>query len=399
MKVLHFTNEYPPFIYGGAGVHIDNLSKALSKLCQIEVRCFGDQNLNTPNLIVKGYQNIAPGGSQTKSLNKIHDTLERCINFNSDNIKADIVHVHTWYTHFAGILAKLNYSIPLVLTTHSLEPMRPWKRDQLGPGYNFSSWIEKTAIEMSDAVIAVSQETKNNIIDHFNIQKKRIHVIPNGIDPDEYKPLKNPNAIKNLGIDPEKPYVLFIGRITRQKGIIHLVNAIKYLNKNIQIILCASSPDTLSIATEMESLIKKAKKVHPNIHWIKNMVDRKTAVALYSHASVFCCPSVYEPFGIINIEAMACETPVVATAVGGIREVVKNNQTGFLVPVAFKKSSHEPVDPDKLSQKLASKINELIDDKKLCLNFGKAGRQRVLENYTWKAVAESTLSVYKSLIK
>src|SRR3989339_2070435 len=398
MKVLQLTNEYPPYIYGGAGVHIDNLSKALSELCQIEVRCFGNQRLNMPNLIVKGYQNVAPGEYLSKTLNKVHDTLERCINFNSDNIDADIVHVHTWYTHFAGILAKLNYSIPLVLTTHSLEPMRPWKMDQLGAGYNFSSWIEKTAIEMTDAIIAVSNETKENIITHFNVHQKNIHVIPNGIDPDEYKRINNPKVLKRCGIDPDKPYVLFVGRITQQKGIIHLVNAIKYLNKDIQVVLCASSPDNKTIATEMESLTKEAQRVHQNVHWVKDMVNKESAVALYSHASVFCCPSVYEPFGIINIEAMACETPVVATALGGIKDVVKNNETGFLVPVQLKESSHEPVNPDKLSRDLASKINELMEDERLRIRFGKAGRQRVIENYTWKSVAKSTMSVYKSLI-
>lgn len=399
MKVLQFTNEYPPYIYGGAGVHIDNISRSLSKLCQVEVRCFGDQKINKPNLTVKGYQNVAPGGYISKKLNKVHDTLERCINFNSDKIEADIVHAHTWYTHFAGVLAKLNYSIPLVLTVHSLEPMRPWKRDQLGAGYNFSSWIEKTTIEMTDAIIAVSNETKENILEHFNVQKKKIHVIPNGIDPDVYKRVDNSKAINKLGIDPQKPYVLFVGRITRQKGIIHLVNAIQYLNKDIQVVLCASSPDTVSISDEMEIFIKKASKIHPCVHWIKDMVDQESAVALYSHASVFCCPSVYEPFGIINIEAMACETPVVATAVGGIKEVVRNGETGFLVPVQFKDLSHEPIDPDKLSQDIASKINELMEDEKLRTRFGKAGRQRVLENYTWKAVAQTTFDLYKTLIK
>lgn len=399
MKVIQFTNEYPPYIYGGAGVHIDNLSKALAKLCHIEVRCFGNQNVKTPNLCVKGYQNIAPGGYISKPLNRVHNTLERCIHFNSDNIDADIVHVHTWYTHFAGILAKLNYSIPLVLTAHSLEPMRPWKKDQLGPGYNFSSWVEKTTIEMADAIIAVSQETKENILEHFNVAAKKIHVVPNGIDPDHYKPVHDPRTIKALGIDPARPFMLFVGRITEQKGIIHLVNAIKYLNKDIQVVLCASSPDTKKIATEMELLIKKARKTHANIHWITKMVNQQSLIALYSHAAVFCCPSVYEPFGIINIEAMACETPVVATAVGGIKEVVADGKTGFLVPVKLKKNSHQPVSPEKLSKDLAAKINQLIDNEKLRIRFGKAGRKRTIKHYTWKAVAKSTHAIYKSLLK
>jgi starch synthase len=399
MKVLQLTNEYPPFVYGGAGVHIDNLSKALSQFCQIEIRCFGDQQINKPNLTVKGYQNIAPGDYLTKSLNKIHDTLVRCIHFNSDNITADIVHAHTWYTHFGGILAKLNYAMPLVLTTHSLEPLRPWKKDQLGPGYNFSTWVEKMALEMADAVIAVSRETKNDILKHFQVKKNKIHVIPNGIDPDIYKPVKDPQRLLNLGIDPHRPYVLFVGRITRQKGILHLVNAIQYLKKEIQIVLCASSPDSETISKEMESLMRRAHKIHPSVHWIKNMVDTDTAVALYSHASVFCCPSIYEPFGIINIEAMACETPVVATAVGGIKEVVKNKETGFLVPVKVKELSQKPDNPDKLSRNLAAKINALMDDEQLRRQLGKAGRQRVIDHYTWKAVAKTTFELYQSLLK
>jgi glycogen synthase len=399
MKVLLLTNEYPPFIYGGAGVHIDNLSRALARLCPVEVRCFGDQQINAANLVVRGYHNMAPGKYLTKSLNKVHDTLQRCIHFNSDNIDADIVHVHTWYTHFAGIMAKLNYSVPLVLTTHSLEPLRPWKRDQLGPGYNFSTWVEKTAIEMADAVVAVSQETKENILKHFAISPKKIHVIPNGIDPDVYKPMSDPEALKRWGVDPQKPYVLFVGRITRQKGIIHLVNAIKYFRQDLQVVLCAGAPDTPAIAQEMETLVKKARQTHGNIHWIKEMVDQPSMVALYAHAAVFCCPSVYEPFGIINIEAMACETPVVATAVGGIKEVVQDHKTGYLVPVKLKDGSHEPIDPQKLSKDLAAKINALTDDPSLGARMGRAGRQRVLDHYTWQAVARLTFDLYKTLLQ
>ena len=339
MKLLLLTNEYPPYIYGGAGVHVENMSQELSRLCNVEVRCFGNQKIKTPRLTVKGYENPISHYSLPKCQYRVFDALERSIHFNTDKINADIVHVHTWYTHWGGILAKINYGIPLVVTVHSLEPLRPWKREQLGAGYDFSSWVEKTALEMADAVIAVSNETKQDILRIFKISPTKVHVIPNGINPTIYKPTRNPEILKRFGIDDKKPFVLFMGRITRQKGLVHLVDAIPFMKKDLQVVLCAGAPDTKEIADEIAAHIEKAKKTHPQIIWIKDMLSDTEKVALYSHAAVFCCPSVYEPFGIINIEAMACETPVVASAVGGIKEVVKNDETGFLVPVKIKNDS------------------------------------------------------------
>ncbi|MDP8212341.1 MAG: glycogen synthase [Candidatus Zapsychrus exili] len=392
MKTLILTNEYPPNIYGGAGVHVENLSEELAKLCQVEIRCFGNQKIDKKNLKVRGYK-------KTKHSNRTADAVERCVNFNANKIDSNVVHVHTWYTHWGGILTKLNQSIPLVVTIHSLEPLRPWKKEQLGAdGYELSSLIEKTAIEMADAVIAVSEDTKKNVNKFFKVSKNRLHVIPNGIDPDTYKPSYNEKHLKSLGINPKKPFVLFVGRITRQKGIIHLVDAINFMDPDFQVVLCASAPDTKEIAAEMNSHIKKAKRNNPNIVWIEKAVKDDVKISLYSAASIFCCPSVYEPFGIINLEAMACETPVVASKVGGIKEVVEHGKTGILVDVPMKSSSlSEPKDPIKFSKDLARNINKLMKDEKLRKKMGTAGRKRVLKYFTWERVAKETLKLYKKL--
>ena len=400
MKVLLLTNEYPPHIYGGAGIHVAYLSRELAKLCQVDVRCFGDQKLKQGSLTVKGYGLNENAYTAPKPLRSVFGAFQRCIDFNTNNIDADIVHVHTWYTHLGGILAKLNYSIPLVVTTHSLEPLRPWKREQLAGGYNCSCWVEKTAIEMADAVVAVSKEAKKDILRYFKVDPRKVHVIHNGIDLDEYRPTQAPERLKQFGIDTDKPYVLFVGRITRQKGIIHLVNAIKHMDPGFQIVLCAGAPDTKEIAKEMEARIAAIQKKRDGIVWIQEMVDDPTKVALYSHAALFCCPSIYEPFGIINLEAMACEIPVVASAVGGIKEVVVEGKTGLLVPVGKHKKvgSFELVAPGKFEKGLAQKINLLMKDKALRLKMGKAGRKRAIEHFSWSSIAKKTYSLYKSLL-
>jgi glycogen synthase len=398
MKLLLLTNEYPPYIYGGAGVHVANLSRELAKLCQVEVRCFGDQDNRQANLKVTGYQNSTEHYSIPDGHNRVFDALQRCLHFNTDKVDADIIHVHTWYTHWGGILAKLNYAIPLVVTVHSLEPLRPWKREQLGGGYDFTSWLEKTALEMADAIIAVSEDTKKDILRFSRVPESKIHVIPNGINPQIYKPVQAPSTLTRFGINPAQPFVLFVGRITRQKGILHLVNAIPFMKKNFQIVLCAGSPDTPDISREMVALVKQAQALHPGVIWIKDMISEEEKVALYSHAAVFCCPSVYEPFGIINLEAMACATPVVASAVGGIKEVVEDKKTGLLVPVRLRKNSHlEPTNPKEFSRHLAVNINQLMDNDTLRSRYGKAGRQRVLQYFTWEKVARKTLALYKKL--
>lgn len=400
MKALFLTREFPPYVYGGAGVHVEYLAEELSKLMQIEVRSFGDQDVKTDNLSVKGFPFEDDVFSNVDDkLKGVFKTLSTGLHMNATPIDADVVHCHTWYSHFAGIMAKLCYGIPLVVTTHSLEPLRPWKREQLGRGYDASSWVEKTAIEMADAVIAVSKETKEDVLKHFDVDESKIEVVYNGINLDQYKKVENTSVLDIYGIDKNKPFVLFVGRITRQKGIIHLVNAIKHIDKDTQIVLCAGAPDTKEIAKEMEYAVAEAKKDRDNIFWLDKMLDKSDVIQLYSHADVFCCPSIYEPFGIINIEAMACETAVVASAVGGIKEVVLPNETGFLIPIEQQKTApFEPIDPEKFSKDLAEGINTVINDKTLQQKMAKNGRQRVEDFFDWKAIAQQTKTIYESLI-
>jgi glycogen synthase len=316
-----------------------------------------------------------------------------------DPIDADVVHVHTWYTHLAGILARLAYGIPLVLTVHSLEPLRPWKREQLGGGYDVSSWVERTAIETADAVVAVSRETREDVLRLFEVAPERVHVIHNGIDADFYRPDPSTDALVRHGIDPAVPYVLFVGRITRQKGIVHLVRAIRHLDPGIGVVLCAGQPDTPEIAAEVEAGVRSAQAERSNVVWIGEMVSREDVRQLYSHAAVFCCPSVYEPFGIINLEAAACETPVVASAVGGIPEVVVDGETGLLVPVELRPDDPmAPVDSDRFELNLAGAINALMADAATREVMGRAARQRAVERFSWSRIAEATVDLYRSLL-
>jgi starch synthase len=398
MKILFLTNEYPPHIYGGAGVHVGYLSRELAKTMPVEVRCFGDQRIEEGNLKVTGFELDTSAFTCPESLRSAFGAVRRCIDFNTMNIDADIVHCHTWYSHFGGILAKKNYGIPLVVTVHSLEPLRPWKREQLAGGYDFSLWIEKTALEMADAIIAVSGETKRDIERLFNVDPDRVHIIHNGIDLEEYRKVSSTEALRRHGINPGKPYLLFVGRITRQKGIVYLVRAIPYMDPDFQIVLCAGAPDTPEIAAEMKDAVESATRERSDVIRIDEMVDRNAVIEFYSHAAVFCCPSIYEPFGIINLEAMACETAVVASAVGGIKEVVVDGKTGFLVPLdQMKESPFKPLDPEKFSRDLAAKINELMRDRHLQEKFGKAGRKRAEERFSWSAIARKTKALYETL--
>ena len=400
MKALFLSNEFPPYVYGGAGIHVEYLCRELANLMEVEVRCFGDQDETNGNLRAIGYPLDASAFTCPKQLASIFGAVRRGTDFNTTAIDADLVHCHTWYTHFGGILAKLNYGIPLVITAHSLEPLRPWKREQLGGGYDFSCWVEKTALEMADAIIAVSQETKTDILNLFNVPEERIHIIHNGIDLSEYQASPSRAALVQFGIDPSLPYVLFVGRITRQKGIVHLVNAIKHMDPGFQIVLCAGAPDTPEIAAEMKAAVQAAQEKHGKVVWIEEMVNNTTKIELYSHAAVFCCPSIYEPFGIINLEAMACETPVVASAVGGIKEVVVHGETGFLVPVEqMKQTPFEPIEPEQFARDLAAGVNQLMADPSLREKFGKAGRKRAIEHFGWDAIAERTHRLYEELIK
>jgi glycogen synthase len=400
MKALLLTNEYPPHVYGGAGVHVDYLSRALARLMEVEVRCFGEQNWQEGNLTVRGVDVDSSGHGCAKALRPVFTSVQRDTVMAAAGTDADLVHVHTWYTHFGGILMKLNYSLPLVLTVHSLEPLRPWKREQLGGGYDFSVWVEKTAIEMADAVIAVSESTKADVLRLFEVDPARVQVIHNGIDLEEYRERRDEAVLKKHGIDPARPYILFVGRITRQKGIVHLVRALKHLDPGFQVVLCAGAPDTPEIAEEMKSAVEAARKVRPGVVWIEEMLPKDEMIALYSGAEVFVCPSIYEPFGIINLEAMACGTPVVASAVGGIPEVVVPGETGLLVPVEqMQEAPFEPVNADSFAFHLAEAINELMRDEVRRRHMGKEARRRVEEVFSWEAIARKTAELYQAVCR
>ncbi len=400
MKALFYTREFPPYVYGGAGVHVEYLADELSKLMKLDVRCFGDQNSKDDNLSVKGFPfDDGVFENSDDKLKSVFKTLSTSLHMNADAVDADVVHCHTWYAHFAGIVSKLCYGTPLVITTHSLEPLRPWKREQLGRGYDASSWVEKTAIEMADALIAVSEETKEDVLKHFNVDENKVKVIYNGINLQQYIQTSETSTLDAYGVDKNKPYVLFVGRITRQKGIIHLVNAIKYIDPDTQIVLCAGAPDTKEIGKEMEDAVNEVKKTRDNVIWIDKMVTKEEIIQLYSHADVFCCPSIYEPFGIINIEAMACNTAVVASAVGGIKEVVVDGETGILISLEQQtEAPFEPIDPDKFARDLANGVNKVIADKDLRESMAKKGRKRVEDYFDWVAIAKQVEELYRSLI-
>jgi alpha-maltose-1-phosphate synthase len=398
MKTLLLTNEYPPHVYGGAGVHVEFLSRELARLIDVEVRCFGDQRLDEQRLTVRGYAADATGITARPPLPSLFTTLRRGVAFAATDVDADVVHCHTWYSHLGGILVKLAYGIPLVVTVHSLEPLRPWKREQLAGGYDVSTWVERSALELADAVIAVSDGTRADILRLFDVAPDRVRVIHNGIAPELYRPIGARDALDRYGVDPDRPYVLFVGRITRQKGIVHLVRAIPTVDPSAQVVLCAGAPDTPEIAAEMEQAVAEVRAIRAGVVWVREMVPRDAVVQLYTHAAVFCCPSIYEPFGIINLEAMACGTPVVASAVGGIPEVVVDGETGLLVPLEqHADSPFDPVDPQRYSADLAAAINRLLADPGLRARMGEAGRRRVEAEFAWGVIARRTVDLYRSL--
>ena len=400
LRVGLFTREYPPQVYGGAGVHVDYLSRELAREIEVEVHCWGPQNVHQPKLDVIGQEPWDEISNGTQE--KFKGALE-AFSLNLNQVKAlqgiDIVHTHTWYVAMAGFLAKKLYGVPFVITTHSLEPLRAWKAEQLGSGYAMSSWMERTAILDADAIIAVSQGTKADILRAYpDMDDDRIHVIYNGIDLKEYQKTSETKALVEYGVDPKIPYVLFVGRITRQKGVTHLVDAINYLPPETQVVLCAGAPDTAEIAEELRTKVEHARQKNPRIVWIEKMVTKQETIQLYSNCRVFCCPSVYEPFGIINLEAMACRAPVVASSTGGIKEVVVEGETGYLVPFEGDPVSGFPVDPDAFSQDLAVRINMLLQDPEKCKRFGDAGRKRVEEIFSWTAIAHQTIDLYRKLV-
>ncbi len=394
------TREYPPEVYGGAGVHVEYLSRELAKRIEVEVHCWGRQTLDQGNLHVRGEE---PPPEITAGATAKWKTAVDAFALNLQQMKSigaiDVVHTHTWYVSMAGFLAKKLYGVPFVLTTHSLEPLRAWKSEQLGSGYSMSSWMERTAILDADAIVAVSQGTKADILRAYpDVDPARVHVIYNGIDLDEYQQTTATGALTKYGVDPNVPYVLFVGRITRQKGVTHLVDAIPMLPKGTQVVLCAGAPDTPEIAAEMREKVDRARAAGGNVVWIEKMVTKPEAIELYSHAQVFCCPSVYEPFGIINLEAMACRAPVVASATGGILEVVLDGETGYLVPFEADPVTTFPAHPEQFARDLAARVTDLMANPEICKKFGAAGRARVEEKFSWSAIAEQTIALYEHLL-
>ena len=405
MEIVMLSREYPPYIYGGAGVHVEYLCPALARVENgkhtVKVFCFGDQNGRDKNLVVQGIDPAVRPPCQDQRHRGVLDTLLRNVFMAGSVPNADIIHCHTWYTHFAGCMLKQTLGAPLIVTAHSLEPLRPWKQEQLGSGYKASAWLEKTAFQNADGFIAVSNAMKQDIQRIYNVPAEKIIVIHNGIDAMRCRPRKDPAVTKAYGIHAGKPYVLMVSRLTRQKGIIHLLNAVRYLQSGVQVVLCASVPDTLEFEREVSEMVERvrAQTAH-DIIWVTETVPRDDLIALYSQAAVFVCPSVYEPFGLINLEAMACGTPVVASAVGGIPEVVVDGETGLLVP--FRPSTSrktEPEQPDRFAEDLANAVNKLLSDPETLSEMGLAARRRVEEHFSWNVIAQKTMDYYKEVIK
>jgi glycogen synthase len=403
MHIAILTNEYPPHVYGGAGVHAEYLTRELTRIDggihQVQVLSFGDQRVRAGNLTVHGITPAFTLPCQDPRHQRFMDTLARDLIMAGTLREVDVVHCHTWYTHLAGCLVQQLTAAALVLTTHSLEPHRPWKVEQLGSAYQASSWIEKTAYQNADGVIAVSQAMREDVHNLYGVPLGKIRVIHNGIDLDLYRPTPNPAVLARYGIDPAKPFVLFVGRITRQKGIIHLVNAIPHLRPGVQVVLCAGAPDTEEIGWEVAKKVEEARRATANdIIWIARVLPKEDLISIYTHAALFVCPSVYEPFGIINLEAMACGTPVVASAIGGIKEVVVPGETGLLVPFAPRgPTDFEPADPDRLARDLAEAVNSLLDDPQRLEAMGVQSRARAECCFGWTSIARQTLAFYAAL--
>jgi starch synthase len=396
LRVDLLTREYPPEVYGGAGVHVEYLARDLRRLVDVRVHCFGGKR-DEPG--VTAY----PEPLELEGANAALRTMGVDLEMAAGCDGTDLVHSHTWYANFAGHTAKLLYGVPHVVTTHSLEPLRPWKAEQLGGGYALSSYCERTAIEGADAVIAVSGGMKRDVLTAYpSVDPDKIKVVYNGIDTEQYQPDRNTDVIERLGIDLSRPSVVFVGRITRQKGLPYLLRACHDLPPQAQIVLLAGAPDTKEIAAEVEGLAIQLRGARDDngVIWVQEMLPKHEVVQVLTHATVFVCPSIYEPMGIVNLEAMACETAVVATATGGIPEVVADGETGLLVPIEqVADGTGVPVDPDRFVAALAAALTTLIEDPARAEQLGLAGRRRAVEHFSWSRIAEDTLSVYRSVLQ
>jgi alpha-maltose-1-phosphate synthase len=400
VKVAILTREYPPEVYGGAGVHVEYLSCELAKRAEVTVHCWGaDRTEGRTGPAVVAYRpwaELRGRSPHAAALEAVSIDLAMAAGVEG----ADLVHSHTWYANLGGHLAKLIHDVPHVATVHSLEPMRPWKAEQLGGGYAISSFCERTGLEAADAIIAVSQEHSRDILACYPaIDPGRVSVIGNGIDTDEYRPDRSTPVLERHGVDPSRPSVVFVGRITRQKGLTHLLDAAPLIDPAAQLVLCAGAPDTPELAREIEAKVECLRAERGGVVWIDRMLSKREVIQFLSHASVFVCPSIYEPLGIVNLEAMACEAAVVATATGGIPEVVADGATGLLVPFdPVDDASRAPRDAAQFARDIADRVNALLADPTRAAELGKAGRLRAVEEFSWTAVADRTVELYRRLL-
>ena len=382
------TREYPPDVYGGAGVHVEFLARELRLLTDLSVQCWGSPRAEEGVTAHQPWTSLAEPKPESAALQAMSINLAMAAAVKG----VDLVHSHTWYATFGGHLAKLTWSIPHVVTTHSLEPLRPWKAEQLGGGYALSTFCEQTAVEAADAVIAVSKAMRQDVLTCYPaVHPDRVHVIHSGIDPEVFRPRPSEATLASLGIEPDRPFALFNGRITRQKGLHLLLAAALKIDPSFQLVIVASSPDTPEIGAEVEELAEQVRAERGNLVWIGRFLALEDLIHLHSSAAVFVCPSIYEPFGLVNLEAMACETPVVASRVGGIPEIVVDGETGYLIDYD---SNH----PELFTASLAARIEELLRDPELARGMGRAGRERVLEHFRWPTIATRTVELYNSLL-
>ncbi|MDH6461661.1 starch synthase [Micromonospora sp. A200] len=392
LRVDLLTREYPPEVYGGAGVHVEYLARELRRLADVRVHCFGAPRIEPGVTAYAEPAGLAGANAALRTMGVDLAMAAGCAG-------TDVVHSHTWYANLAGHTAKLLHGVPHVVTAHSLEPLRPWKAEQLGGGYALSSWCERTAVEAADAIIAVSAGMRRDVLTAYpEVNPDRVRVVHNGIDTAQYAPDTGTDVVDRLGIDPSRPSVVYVGRITRQKGLPYLLRAARELPADTQLVLLAGAPDTPEIAAEVEGLVGELRANRSGVVWVAEMLPKHEVIQVLTHATIFVCPSVYEPMGIVNLEAMACETAVVATATGGIPEVVADGETGLLVPIEQAgDGSGRPLEPERFVADLAARINEVLADPARAAELGRAGRRRAVAHFSWDAVAARTMEVYRSV--
>jgi starch synthase len=393
VKVALLTREYPPDVYGGAGVHVEYLARELRRLIDVDVHAWGADRDGAFGH--QAWDALAGSAPELAALRAM--SIDLTMAGRTDDV--DVVHSHTWYANLGGHLSKLVHDIPHVATVHSLEPLRPWKAEQLGGGYALSSFCERTAVEAADAIVAVSEGMRGDLLEAYPaVDPARVQVIYNGIDTAQYAPDRGTDVLERRGIDPDAPTIVFVGRITRQKGVTHLLEAMAHVDPDAQLVLCAGAPDTPEIGAEVAARVERLHEQRDNVLWLAEMLPKPEVIQILSHATVFACPSIYEPLGIVNLEAMACETAVVATATGGIVEVVDDPATGLLVPIEPGDPTGEPADPAAFAQAFAERLNEVVRNPERAAEMGRAGRARAVEHFAWPAIAAQTVALYRALM-